>query len=226
MSSHSDKIDARWANEVVPTDLVVMDLLRKQPSQTIAELAQAMEVTATAVRQRLNRLMGQGYVERVTCKVGRGRPTHKYRLTNKGERKAGANYADLAVALWEEVRSIDDPELKRAMITRIAKRLVEMYADDIRGEDAQQRIYELTALFTGRQIPLEYEEDNQGRPVLNVLACPYPDLAEQDRAVCVLEKAMFAELLGQNMTLSQCRLDGEDCCTYELSQPSADSRSL
>lgn len=223
MSSNSAQNDTRWANEVFPTDMVVLDMLRKHPSLTTAEMAEAMDVTATAVRQRLNRLMGQGFVERLASKAGRGRPTHKYRLTTKGERKAGANYADLAMALWEEIRSIEDPEVKRGLITRIAKRLVGMYANEVRGEDAEQRIHELMALFLGRQIPLEYESDEDGKPVLNVLACPYPDLAEQDRAVCTLEKAMFAELLGQNMELSHCRLDGENCCTYELTQIESES---
>ncbi|GAA4421984.1 MULTISPECIES: helix-turn-helix transcriptional regulator [Bremerella] len=226
MNSNSAQNETRWANEVFPTDLVVLDLLRKTPSLTTAEMAEAMDVTATAVRQRLNRLMGQGYVERLASKAGRGRPTHKYRLTTKGERKAGANYADLAMALWDEIRSIEDPDVKRGLISRIAKRLVEMYASEVRGEDAEQRIRELMALFLGRQIPLEYEPGEEGKPVLNVLACPYPDLAEQDRAVCALEKAMFAELLGQNMTLSHCRLDGESCCTYELTQLGSDTESV
>lgn len=226
MSANSQQSEACRANEVVPTDLVVLDLLRKTPSLTTAEMAEAMEVTATAVRQRLSRLMGQGYVERVSAKAGRGRPTHKYRLTIRGERKAGANYADLALALWDEIRSIEDPEVKRGLITRIAKRLVGMYSSEVRGADAEQRVRELMALFVGRQIPLEYEEGEEGKPVLNVLACPYPEIAEQDRAVCTLEKAMFAELLGQNMTLSHCRLDGETCCTYELTQLSSDSEAV
>lgn len=226
MSINSAQNDTRWANEVFPTDLVVLDLLRKTPSLTTAEMAVAMEVTATAVRQRLNRLMGQGYVERIAAKAGRGRPTHKYRLTTKGERKTGANYADLAMALWDEIRSIEDPEVKQGLISRLAKRLVEMYASQIHGEDAHERIHDLMALFIGRQIPLEYEEDNEGKPVLNVLACPYPDLAEQDRAVCALEKAMFAELVGQNMKLSHCRLDGESCCTYELTQINSETESV
>lgn len=226
MSANSTQNEARWANEVIPTDLVVLDLLRKTPSLSTADMAEAMEVTATAVRQRLSRLLAQGYIERVSTKSGRGRPTHKYRLTTKGERKAGANYADLAMALWDEIRSIEDPEVKRGLISRIAKRLVEMYSSEIRGADAEQRVHELMALFVGRQIPLEYEEGNEGKPVLNVLACPYPDIAEQDRAVCALEKAMFAELLGQDMKLSHCRLDGETCCTYELTQLGSDTENV
>jgi len=221
-SSLNHDSSARWANEVIPSDFAVLDLLRKHDGLTIAELADAMGVTATAVRQRLNRLMGQGYIERLAAKAGRGRPTHNYHLTTKGKRKSGVNYADLALALWEEIRSIEDPQIKQGLISRLAKRLVDMYASEVNGNDIEDRIRELMALFMGRQIPMEYESDQNGNPVLNMLACPYPDLAEQDRAVCALEKAMVSELLGRNIELSHCRLDGESCCKYEFIQLTSD----
>ena len=63
------------AGEIVPSDVAILDLLRKQRTMGVAELAVAMEVTATAVRQRLTRLMGQGYVERTATKASRGRPS-------------------------------------------------------------------------------------------------------------------------------------------------------
>jgi len=49
-----------------------------------------------------------------------------------------------------------------------------------------------------------------------VLACPYPDLVEQDRAVCAMERMMFSDLLGQNVRLDKCRLDEGNCCTFGL----------
>jgi predicted ArsR family transcriptional regulator len=56
-----------------------------------------------------------------------------------------------------------------------------------------------------------------GLPVLSVLACPYPGLAERDRSVCALERMLFAELLNHDVKLSECRLDGDACCRFELS---------
>ena len=52
-------------------------------------------------------------------------------------------------------------------------------------------------------------------PLLQARACPYPDLAEQDRSVCSMERMMFSELVGENLRLSNCRLDGHNCCTFE-----------
>ena len=47
-----------------------LDLLRKHDAMTVAEFEEAMGVTATAVRQRLNRLLALGYVERDAEETG------------------------------------------------------------------------------------------------------------------------------------------------------------
>ena len=50
--------------------------------------------------------------------------------------------------------------------------------------------------------------------MLTALACPYPELAKLDRSVCTMEKLMLSEILGENVRLSECRLDGANCCTF------------
>ena len=92
------------ADEFVSSDVGILDLLRKRDTMSVPELAECLQVTATAVRQRLTRLMAQGYINRSSVKASRGRPAHRYVLTNKGRRKTGANFADLAMALWQSGR--------------------------------------------------------------------------------------------------------------------------
>ncbi|MGY8767369.1 MAG: helix-turn-helix transcriptional regulator [Pirellulales bacterium] len=207
---------AYWANEVIPSDIALLDLLRIQDSMTIAELSTAMEVTATAVRQRLNRLMGQGHIERFAEKAGRGRPIHQYRLSEKGKRKSGANFADLAVALWEEIRSIKDQEVRQGLIQRISKRMADLNADDFAGKSTDEKVDQLKKMFGERRIPMEIDRTN-GLPIVSVLACPYPDLAEQDREICTMEKMLIGQLLDNDVKMSECRGDGDSCCKFELS---------
>lgn len=196
------------------SDQGLLDLLRKSGPLSVADLASRTNVTATAVRQRLTRLLAQGDIERKAEKAPRGRPSHRYDLTDQGRKKSGSNFADLAMVLWQEVREIKDPEVRRGLLTRVSKRLAELYADRVRGGSTAERMESLAAVFSDRRIPLEVNQNGE-LPVLTVVACPYPELAEQDRGVCSMEKQMFAELLGENVHLSQCRLDGGTCCTFE-----------
>ncbi len=70
--------------------------------------------------------------------------------------------------------------------------------------------------MSGQDLPFEIDESEE-LPVLTALACPYPDLAEQDRGVCAMEKMLLSNVLGEGLKLSSCRLDGANCCTFEAS---------
>ncbi len=98
------------------SDKLMLDILRRNGAVTIATLVTEMGVTATAVRQRLQRLMADGIIQRQAEHKGRGRPNHRYSLTEKGERAAGTNFADMAAVLWEEIKSVEDPAVRRGLL--------------------------------------------------------------------------------------------------------------
>lgn len=202
--------------KVERSDPGVLDLLRKVDSLTVSQLATAMEVTDTAARQRLNRLMGQGLITRTIAHNRRGRPSHHYQLTEKGRRNTGENFADLAITLWEEIRAIPDASVRRGLLGRLARTLSDRYASSIRGTTTTERMQDIERLFNEKNISFSVEQSD-ALPVLTAHACPYPDLAEQDRAICSLEKTLFSNLLNQDVKLTACRLDGASCCTFEMS---------
>jgi predicted ArsR family transcriptional regulator len=203
----------------ITSDVAILDLLRKLGPLNVLRLVELTGVTPTAVRQRLTRLMAQGMIEREAERAGRGRPTHSYRITEKGRRQSGANFIDLALALWNEIRAIEDVEVRRGLLKRLSARMAGMYANRVYGNTVPDRMQKLVELFAERQIPLSFEQSGD-LPVLTVEACPYPSLAEQDRGVCALEKMLFSELLGQDLRLAECRLDGAtNCCRFEPTAP-------
>lgn len=197
------------------TDRTVLDLLCRVESVTVGDLAREMGVTATAVRQRLNRLMGQRMIERSTVGSGRGRPSHQYRLTEKGRRSTGQNFTDLALALWKEIRDIPDAAVRKGLLGRIACTLAETYAPQMQGMTPAARMLEIKRLFAEKNIPFSVDE-SQSLPILTAHACPYPDLAEKDREICTMEKKLFSNLLMEDVKLTACRLDGANCCTFEM----------
>ena len=205
---------------VTDSDSAILDLLRRSDAASVGDIEKLLGVTATAVRQRLNRLIGLGLVERKTsANEGRGRPGHAYSLTEAGRQNTGANFADLAVALWQEIRQIKDPEVRRGLLQRISSRLATQYREHVdEGGELTSRMQSVAKLFGDREVPFEVDTSAEsGMPILNVLACPYPTLAEQDRSVCSMEKMLMSELLGETVALSRCRLDGETCCSFEVS---------
>jgi len=219
------------------SDAQLLDLLRHHGSMSVTQVAVAMRVTATAVRQRLSRLMGQGLVERgfaagagteSFARAGRGRPSHRYSLTEKARRQAGNNFSDLAIVLWDEIRGVKDQEIRRGLLERIATAMAAMYRENVVGSTLPARLDSLKRLFGERRVPLDVSSGDEQTgvagqptqeatqfPMLTVAECPYPELAEKDRGICAVEKMLFAKLLDHPVRLSQCRLDGHSCCQFE-----------
>ena len=197
------------------SDNGLIQVLREVGPRSVVELSGDLQVTSTAVRQRLARLMADGIVARDLSRGSRGRPSHRYSLTDKGLRQTGSNFADLAVALWREVREIKDIEIRRGLMQRLAKSLAGMVSPQIQGNTLAERMESVSRVFAEREVPLKVEIKNH-LPVLIAQACPYPTLAEQDRGICAVERLLFSELLGESVRLSECRLDGPTtCCRFQ-----------
>jgi DeoR family transcriptional regulator, suf operon transcriptional repressor len=195
------------------SDKALLDYLRRHGDARISDLVAETGVTATAVRQRIQRLMSEGLIARTTERLVRGRPNHRYTLTDAGERQAGDNFPDLAAVLWDEIKAVPDPEIRRGLLKRIADRFVARYRDHVDGANLEERMASIAGLMQKREIPFEVSTTG-GLPILSALACPYPELAKVDRSVCTMEKLMLSEMLGENVRLSACRLDGASCCTF------------
>jgi predicted ArsR family transcriptional regulator len=176
-------------------------------------MADAAEVTPTAIRQRLTRLMAQGFIEREAVRIGRGRPKHRYQLTQKGLRFTGSNFADLALALWREIGSIKDLGLRRELISRVIKAMAGGYLRQIEGGTTAERMESVRRLFAQRRLPFTVDGSNE-LPILTAHACPFPELAEQDRGICSFERLLYSELLGRDVELAQCRLDSNGPCQF------------
>lgn len=201
---------------VRPIDQAVIDLLRQEQGLTVHALIERLEVTATAVRQRLDRLFQVNLIERRKEGIGRGRPQFKYYLTSLGMRLASASYADLAWALWQEVLELSNPLLRKRILRRVAQRMGEqMRANIPLNGSLFEKMGAIVSAFSQRKVPAGLHEVDH-LPVLQVHACPYPELAEQDshRTLCNMEQEMISEAIGVSVQLDCCRLDGHHLCQF------------
>ena len=111
-------------------------------------------------------------------------------------------------------------EVRQGLLKRISERLSAVYRDQVVGRTLGERMASLAGLMSRQESPFEVE-GSESLPVLTALACPYPELAEQDRGVCAMERMLFSNVLGEGVRLSACRLDGASCCTFEASGAAA-----
>lgn len=182
----------------------------------VGELTERLSVTATAVRQRIERLLERGLIEREKVVAGRGRPTYRYRITDRGRRLTGADSMDLVEAMWHELLSIEDVTLRDQLLQSVARRLGREYAEHL-DENAplEERMRVLSGLLSSRRVASDVQSSGE-LPVLDINACPYPTLVDggEDNPMCRLEELLLSEALGNPVHLSQCRRDGDECCQF------------
>jgi predicted ArsR family transcriptional regulator len=159
--------------------------------------------------------MSREIIQREALRNGRGRPKHRYWLTDKGMRMTGSNFTDLSMVLWKEVRGLEDPDLRRDMLRRIAQALANGYANQIQGDTPAERLHSVAEILAQRRIPSTVD-DSSANPSITAHACPYQALAEQDHSVCTMERMMISEMVGQDVKLTQCRQEGDEQCRFQV----------
>jgi predicted ArsR family transcriptional regulator len=199
------------------SDRELLDLIRRGGPLTVGDMAASLGVTATAIRNRLTRLLGAGLVERRAEHQDRGRPKHTYRVSVEAQKRLGQNYTDLALVLWDEMMStVADRKLRRLLFMRVTDRLAEVYRSHVSGDEWEGRLVQLSNLLHDRGVEAEVaREAGEEIPLLRQHTCPYYELAEADPAICALERKMFEKVLGRSLRLSQCRLDGDRFCDFQ-----------
>lgn len=196
------------------SDREFLEQLHRTGPATIQEICGTLGVTATAVRQRLSRLQGLGLITRESVRAGRGRPHHTYRLTDGGLRELGDNYGDLAMILWRELQNIQEPSVRARLLDGIQQALVERYGHAVQGTSLYERVSQLRDALAERGFDVEVASNGE-LPVLRENNCPYLELATSDPSICELEHAVFQKVLGAELTLAQCCLDGHSCCEFQ-----------
>ncbi|MEM8734778.1 MAG: hypothetical protein AAGG44_11175 [Planctomycetota bacterium] len=215
-------------DHIRPIDQSVLEVLRLGVSgrtegrtetrrgMTVQELTEQLDVTPTAVRQRLDRLIQLSLIERRKESVGRGRPQFRYHLTQLGTRCAAASYADLASALWQELMELPNPQQRSRVLRRVAKRMGEGLKESVPEQATVDEKLTATAKALGRRKVAAALNLEGKLPVLEVHSCPYPEISEADegRQLCELEQEMLSEALGHAVQLDCCQLDGHNHCQF------------
>jgi predicted ArsR family transcriptional regulator len=70
-------------------------------------------------------------------------------------------------------------------------------------------------ILAQRRIPSSVD-DNSANPTLTTHVCPYQVLAEQDPSICTMERMMISELVGKDVKLIKCRLEGDEQCRFQV----------
>ncbi len=193
----------------------ILDYLQRQGRATVKDLGQLLGLTSTGIRQHLTVLERDGLVEAREERGRVGRPTLVYSLTEKADALFPKAYDLLAGVLLEEVRASEGNEKLHQLLHRVAGRLASPYVERVEGKPLVERVKETARLMEEQGCIVDVMED-QDEYYIDEYTCPFPKVAQADRAVCALHVEFVRILSGGDTRLTRSLLRGERACTYRI----------
>src|SRR5215211_7241424 len=123
----------------------VLNLIQRQGSASIKDLEAALNVTTTAVREQVDHLLDEGYLQATRVRGDVGRPYFVYSLTTKAQELFPKDYATLAGLLLEETLAMHGREGLRLLLNRVSRRMADKLYDQTQGMELSQKLLGLVA---------------------------------------------------------------------------------
>jgi len=209
--------DAALLDSLPATRRALLDALKRRGEARVDELADALGITVSAVRQHLAALHGDGWVEHREVRAGPGRPHHLYRLSEQGDQLFPRAYAAMVTDLLAEAEEAD-PELVARMFARRRARRVERAKQRLAGLDLAGSVEELTRILDEDGYLAECIALDDGRFRIVEHNCAILAVASRYGAACGTELEFIRAVLpGAKVERVAHLLAGGHVCAYEVS---------
>lgn len=211
----SPEVDAPTRERVVRT------ILEKGPS-TAADLAQALDLTAAAVRRHLDQLVEAGVLEPVDQRLsgarGRGRPAKAFALTQAGRDGIDNTYDDLAAQALRFIAESAGPDAVAAF-ARSRVEFIERDYETVRAADPDLSPAQVLAKVfttagyaaTTKELPIVGEQLCQQH-------CPVSHVAHEFPQLCEAETEAISRVLGTHVQRLATIAHGDGVCTTCIPQ--------
>jgi DeoR family transcriptional regulator, suf operon transcriptional repressor len=168
------------------TRRAILLALRRHGEMGVEALADALEITPSAVRQQLAPLVASALVDRREERRGPGRPTHLYRIGAAAEALFPKTYDQLA---GELIGYIDarEPELVSDAFRRRGERRVEQAQERLAGRAFDERVRELTRILDEDGYLADAERRPDGTWVITEHNCAILAIARRYPHACSSE---------------------------------------
>lgn len=197
----------------------ILRILQSRGSASIKDLEVALGVTATAVREQVAHLIAEDIILARRVRGDVGRPFYVYTLTAKAQELFPKDYGELAHLLLQEIVAMDGPEKLHQLLDRVGIRLAAQYAGHLRGQELEDKLRALADLLVQKGVGAEVRHDDVGEGfVLHANTCPYFAVVQDHREICGMEQQMLSRLLGAEVVLGDCVLDGHNGCQFHVQQ--------
>jgi predicted ArsR family transcriptional regulator len=203
------------ALQIQSTRQQILEYLQRHGRATVKELGSLLGLTSTGIRQHLTVLERDGLVSAREERGRVGRPTLVYSLTEKADALFPKTYDALASVLLEEIRSSQGNERLHELLHQVAERMAAPYTERMEGKPLAERVRETVVIMEEQGCVVDCRQEDSDY-FIDEFTCPFPKVAQQDHAVCVLHVDFIRILTGADTRLTESLLRGQRACTHRV----------
>lgn len=196
------------------THQAVLHHLKRNNEMSVADLCDVLGITSMAVRRHLIGLQKEGLVDSRLVRQTRGRPTYRYRLTQKAEGLFPSGLGTMAFDLLDAVFETKGHKGVMDLLTMRDEWLVKKHAPRLEKLDFEERLQEVVKLYAENGFMSSWERLPDGNYFIYQQHCAIHHLATQYRQLCVLEPRLMEKLLGVKVTREKFILKDDPMCGY------------
>jgi predicted ArsR family transcriptional regulator len=203
-----------------PTAERILLRLKTHGPQSTTALAEAIEITAEAMRQQVQKLVDAGLLQgRTERSSGAGRPRQLWTLTRAGHARFPDAHAQLALDLITSVRTLFGDAGVDRLIDARREESRHLYLESVgQGRGIGDRVRKLAAVRDREGYMARAERDGQDWLLIED-HCPICAAAQVCQGFCRAELELFQEVLGPDTRVvrEQHLLAGARRCVYRIS---------
>lgn len=195
----------------------ILDALRRSAGLTADQLADALGVTAMAVRKHLTALQAEGLLCARVERRPVGRPVHIYTLVPGAQDDHPRQYQELTVDLLDDLRALDGGDKVELLFRRRAERARERLAPALAERPLPAQLDILAGFLDDQGYLADWEATPEGEYLLKEHNCALYNLAQCAPEVCACELDLIQRLLPATTVVRETRIvDGDSFCCYRL----------
>jgi predicted ArsR family transcriptional regulator len=199
-----------------PTQRRVLTAVKRRGEATADELAAALDISPSAVRQHLSALRSAGFVTARQERGHAGRPADRYCATDLAEPLFVATDGSLSIELLEHIEE-EDPALVARVFDRRRRRLVAEANEQLEGRPIDEQVTILTGLLEAQGYLADFDTLGDTRYRINLHSCALWAVANRYQQACTAELDFIRDLVpGATVERVTLKTDGAHTCAYEI----------
>lgn len=209
--------------DLSPAQRQVVVALKRRGEASAEELAEALGITPSGVRQHLAALRAAGVVAARQERGRPGRPTDLYHSTDLAQAVLPKASVDLSVELLGHIEE-EDPQLLSRIFERRRDRRVEQARTQMAGKNLDEKISLLAGMLDEEGYLADFEKLPGGAFRMTLHSCAIWAVASRYGQACTTELEFLREVLPEvEIERIAHKAAGAHACGYEI-RPRVDAR--